>query len=1366
MLWATWTNTPLVSSLVLCSLVLLIWAVDPQIIQLNLLFVFAGLAFLISLAPERTAALLEALPGIATTLINDYHLGGLFSTNASMLFTSAAAVWLLRRGLQTLWKPVPELIDILGVDVPSPPDVSLTAIGVDKATITWTRPASHRAVDKYVIQVNGVNVGESATSHDTFITVSGLKPNHFYNVRIIAVGSNNFQAGSRVLRLRTFGSDGRPRLGASRLPSEFTDHDAASASRQQDTSNGGDENSEVKQFVNATFGVAQPLPSEMPLSLTRDCLSASTLAPSSRRNTVNRRHSPSTTSLDPQQLLQFKGAATALGVDEEMNVTEAQMAELNQRYLLLRKEMEEATAAFAKEEEDAKKIHDELEAEKQAKRRELKRKEEQTEKLKREQGATDRAMRNAISRRAQKEKRLKEKTAELERIHKSIEEWDKSIQEMREKQHNYNQQQINLDKEHQQRINELRDRNKDSQAGCTKLETELKEKRRLVKELEDERTTLESNGDDTGMRTEIMGLKRHLQRMESEYRAHLNHEIRRRDGLNAHILVLSAQLQQIPQPSYGAYNATTSPPIVPSLMSPPNQLSQPIHPTLPQANAGYDYDHIAPTQIQNRSRASKSLSSVNVSSPPLVFLRSELNGPTPTSTLTYVHLARPPTQSGEFLTGPFMGPPADQSDPEETGFRALTMGAPLSPSATSLLPSNIFADDEPLSPSLGFRGTSPFIPMESETVDSLGSFSGLNNYQTADSSSSQGSQDNGHSDNSNNKDNDSNSNHPLNVSGLFSTDSPNNFAESITAGIPSGPQSPASSHRSKSLFSSPQASSQNLAFSCYGTEGVDGRPSTTSALASPVAGSATLSGTPSNSTRFNIFSFQRSRAAKALEAQSGPALGSLKHGQSQSFPRQGEDADAGKNRRISLSGWGMFNRNSAGHELAEIPFSSSNGVNKTGGFSARSLFPFGARNGNAFADRDTNSPRPSSMASMDMPRPSTDSSSIWGPPGDNGMTLSGLGKASRLWTPDNAWPSRNPSRRPSIHGSTSALKTNLASADDEILNEEELLNPETSPSQVGVIGSRPPTTASKANKTLNPAAPTFMATIFRAKADKDKDHKEKEKLKGKEKVKAKDRDKASKSHHEAAESLSMSTSVPSLVVEDSPLVSRLSRDGLSVHTQASVSESRDSLDYVVSNTTSEPNSFGMLSSSKDSTSENALLKLFKKDSGGKLSFPRRIGRARGSVAGGSMTSSDRTASISDNRLSFGDFEEPTGDESALSTPSNRRMGMGMPLATTASTASTAGGADSVTSSPLLGPLKSRDATSSSISTTKSEGKSESKLKGSGWFSIKKKNREKESLDIDRDREQRGVGLGLGEPDSTTSSLASAASHATDDGDRK
>lgn len=1170
-------------------------------------------------------------------------------------------------------------------------------------------------------------MGESATSHDTFITVSGLKPNHFYNVRIIAVGSNNFQAGSRVLRLRTFGSDGRPRLGTSRLPSDFTEDDAASASKQHEAATNTDENGSVKQFVTSTFGVAQPLPSELPQSLSREGTSLSSLAPSSRRNTVNRRHSPSTTSLEQQQ--QFNGAATGSATDEEAGVTEAQMAELNQRYLALRKETEEAMAACAKEEEDMKKTIDELEAEKQARRKEQKRKEEQTEKLKREQGATERAMRNAISRRAQKEKRLKEKTAELERIHKSIEDWEKSIQEMREKQEDYSKQRTELDEEYQQKVNDLRDGNKNAQTECSNLETELKEKRRLVKELEDERTTLESNStDDTGMRTEIMTLKRRQQRMENEYRGRLNHENRRREGLDAHIHVLSAQLQQIPQPNYAMYNPAASPPMMPNMMSPPNM----------STTMGYDYDPSAMGHLEPDGNA---LSNGAVSTPAPVFAHTDLNGLPPSSTPPFVSSGRPPTQSGGFLTGPFMGSSADHPGPEDAdaGFKALTMGAPLSPSATSLLPSNIFADDEPPSPSMNFRTMSPFIPMDAESPDILGSLNSFtNNHKAADSSSSHGSQDNSTG----------NSSNPLNINGLASTDSPKTFPESIAAGAASGPQSPASSHRSKSIFSSPHASSQNLPFSSYGIDGADGRPPTTSALPSPIADPATVSGQPASSTRFNLFSFQRSRAAKAA-GDEGPALGTLKHGQSQSFPRQGEDAEGYKNRRISLSAWSMFNRNSAGPEIIESQFGSGGQpINKTGGFSARNLLPFGARGGNIFADRDTSSPRPASMASIDMPRPSTDSGSIWGPPVDNGAAGSGLGKASRLWPSDNAWPSRNPSRRPSLHGSPSALKTNLASADDEILDEEELLNPETSPSQVGVIGSRPPASAPKVNKTLNPAAPTFMANIFRPKADKDKDHKDKPKSKDKGKDKSKKDRSASKEHHESPETTA-GASVPSLMVEDSPSVSRMSRDGLSVHTQTSVSEFRNSLDYVVSNTTSEPNSLGMLSSSKDS-SENALLKLFKKDSTGKLSFPRRIGRAKGP---GSMASSDKNASISEQRSSFGDFDDlAAGDESILSTSSSRRTGMSMPLATTASTVST-GGADSVTSSPSLGPSKSsRDG----------NGTSNGKTKGTGWFSIKKKNREKESLDIDRSLH----GLGLGEPDSTVSSLATTASNVTDDSDRK
>lgn len=51
---------------------------------------------------------------------------------------------------------MPELISILGVDVPDPPDVSLAGIRPDAATLNWTRAPANRSVQKFLIQVNGV----------------------------------------------------------------------------------------------------------------------------------------------------------------------------------------------------------------------------------------------------------------------------------------------------------------------------------------------------------------------------------------------------------------------------------------------------------------------------------------------------------------------------------------------------------------------------------------------------------------------------------------------------------------------------------------------------------------------------------------------------------------------------------------------------------------------------------------------------------------------------------------------------------------------------------------------------------------------------------------------------------------------------------------------------------------------------------------------------------------------------------------------------------------------------------------------------------------------------------------------------------
>jgi hypothetical protein len=52
---------------------------------------------------------------------------------------------------------VPELISILGVEVPEPPEVSLAGIKSDAVTLHWTRPGLNKPVLKYLIQVNGVN---------------------------------------------------------------------------------------------------------------------------------------------------------------------------------------------------------------------------------------------------------------------------------------------------------------------------------------------------------------------------------------------------------------------------------------------------------------------------------------------------------------------------------------------------------------------------------------------------------------------------------------------------------------------------------------------------------------------------------------------------------------------------------------------------------------------------------------------------------------------------------------------------------------------------------------------------------------------------------------------------------------------------------------------------------------------------------------------------------------------------------------------------------------------------------------------------------------------------------------------------------
>lgn len=92
------------------------------------------------------------------------HVSDADMAKLQFLVTLCAMVWLLWRACKTVFKPTQELINVLGVEVPDVPQVSLADIKADRVDLQWNKPAAHKLVAKYLIQVNGVNGKSAPTS--------------------------------------------------------------------------------------------------------------------------------------------------------------------------------------------------------------------------------------------------------------------------------------------------------------------------------------------------------------------------------------------------------------------------------------------------------------------------------------------------------------------------------------------------------------------------------------------------------------------------------------------------------------------------------------------------------------------------------------------------------------------------------------------------------------------------------------------------------------------------------------------------------------------------------------------------------------------------------------------------------------------------------------------------------------------------------------------------------------------------------------------------------------------------------------------------------------------------------------------------
>ncbi|KAL3471993.1 hypothetical protein BJX99DRAFT_236347 [Aspergillus californicus] len=321
--------------------------------------------------------------------------------------------------------------------------------------------------------------------------------------------------------------------------------------------------------------------------------------------------------------------------------------------------------------------------------------------------------------------------------------------------------------------------------------------------------------------------------------------------------------------------------------------------------------------------------------------------------------------------------------------------------------------------------------------------------------------------------------------------------------FPVGPSSPGSSEgRPGSLFASPQETHKQ-------TQELDTQNIPLGdASEAPKSASRRLSG---------LFNFNRPRG-KTL-AEDPPLLGTLKQGQSQSFPRDMDEIDpiGPRRRRLSYnSSWSnpmsLLPRNNT---TGATPDSSSDHLpSRRAAISSifsPSRFGFGGsltksnegseiNSGyNQFSPRHdpidpssilgtvrrgSISPRPSSTFSFDnlLPHPSTDNHHFGWPSAEKqGQTRSPLGFS---WASPSTW-SRAQSRRPSTTQYNSSGHLPLGLAGDPGFIEESSFERQGRPLQAP-IGTRPSSSHRPITPKLNPAAPTFR-TVFIPDTKEDPD---------------------------------------------------------------------------------------------------------------------------------------------------------------------------------------------------------------------------------------------------------------------------------------
>ncbi|KAF2127860.1 hypothetical protein P153DRAFT_318881 [Dothidotthia symphoricarpi CBS 119687] len=571
-----------------------------------------------------------------------YNMETLLFSSSGWLRTACvvcALFWVAFRAYQVLSQPVEKLVQVLGLEVPVAPLVSLAGIKADGVSLHWKPPDQRASVLKYVVRINGIDVGDIAPQ-ETSITIENLQPDHHYTVRIVTLNSSNFQAPSVPIRLRTLPAE------SDQYHNPPTHKDA-----QPTTNNDGSNPAPVVRSNKSLVDVVTPFVAPV---MTRE--HSNSTASRLRRPETGRRNSPASQTADQ-----------ARSAQEAHDSTDS-IRQLTEKLDCLRRELDDMQRQMEDEDQEFVTQKAILADKRDDKKMALKEKEDASRDLRKEVATLERQNASAQARRTQQEKLLRQKEAERKKLKDDVAKWTREAGELRDAAEKIKQERVECESASEKRIEAVKVRHADEIQENKVLEETIREKGIQIKELEEERQTLEEGQeggdahDENAERDEDNRWKMALNLLQQQYAQawQLYNEAERANH------EASTRLQYLQQRRMSQPHLFTGPP-VPD-MGPSRRHSQQNH------SIG----------MREGLHSSTPIGFVHSSAAPFNSLVAT-SSPSYPSVTPYFNpvngMALPPR-------GHMHMPSISQADLE-----SLTGGAPMSPTAGALLPAGLFGDD-------------------------------------------------------------------------------------------------------------------------------------------------------------------------------------------------------------------------------------------------------------------------------------------------------------------------------------------------------------------------------------------------------------------------------------------------------------------------------------------------------------------------------------------------------------------------------------------------------------------------------------------------------------------------------------------------